>query len=76
MVRVRNMSSTERRSDDEIVAVKWIGTKHLSASESSTHRQVLWAITLSEEDRRVTTFLDGTYKDYEREELGGRWRSE
>jgi DNA integrity scanning protein DisA with diadenylate cyclase activity len=35
---------------------------------------VLWAVTLSEEDGRVTTFLDGNYRDYERDELGGRWR--
>ncbi len=28
------------------------------------------------EDGRVTTFVDGTYKNYERAELGGRWRPE
>ncbi|MFT4948498.1 MAG: diadenylate cyclase, partial [Natronomonas sp.] len=26
------------------------------------------------ENGRVTTFLDGTYQDYPREEIGGRWR--
>jgi hypothetical protein len=76
MVRVRNLSSAERGSDDEIVAAEWMGTKHLSALETTTRRQVLWAVTLSEENGRVTTFLDGTYQDYEREELGGRWRPE
>jgi hypothetical protein len=76
MVRVRNLSSAERRSDDEIVAAEWMGTKHLSALEASTRPQILWAITLSEEDGRVTTFLDGEYRDYEREQLGGRWRPE
>ena len=76
MVRVRNLSSVERENEDEIVAAEWMGTKHLSALEASTRRQVLWAVTLSEEDGRVTTFLDGTYQDYDREELGGRWRPE
>jgi DNA integrity scanning protein DisA with diadenylate cyclase activity len=42
----------------------------------STRQQVLWAVTLSEEDGRVTTFLDGAYRDYERDALGGRWRPE
>ncbi|WP_372910801.1 hypothetical protein [Salinigranum sp.] len=76
MVRVRNLSNAERERSDDIVAAEWMGTKHLSALEASTRRQVLWAITLSEEDGRVTTFLDGTYKDYQRDELGGRWRPE
>jgi hypothetical protein len=75
MVRVRNLNSRKSERED-VVAAEWMGTKHLSALEASTRRQVLWAITLSEEDGRVTTFVDGTYKDYEREELGGRWRPE
>jgi hypothetical protein len=74
MVRVRNLRQAEREGGDEVVAADWMGTKHLSALEASTRRQVLWAVTLSEEDGRVTTFLDGTYQDYAREELGGRWR--
>jgi hypothetical protein len=75
MVRVRNLTATEAESSAEVVAADWMGTKHLSALEASTRPQVLWAVTLSEEDGRVTTFLDGTYKDYERHELGGRWRT-
>jgi len=74
MVRVRNLRPTEREGDDEVVAAEWMGTKHLSALEASLRPQILWAITLSEEDGRVTTFLDGEFRDYEREELGGRWR--
>jgi hypothetical protein len=76
MVRVRNLNAEERTDQDDIVAAEWMGTKHLSALEASTRQQVLWAITLSEEDGRVTTFLDGAYQDYERDELGGRWRPE
>jgi len=51
-----------------------MGTKHMSALETSLRKNVLWAVTLSEEDGRVTTYLDGTYQDYPREEIGGRWR--
>lgn len=74
MVRVRNLSEVEEGASEAIVAADWMGTKHLSALEASTRDQVLWAVTLSEEDGRVTTFLDGNYRDYERHELGGRWR--
>ncbi|WP_152041996.1 diadenylate cyclase [Salinigranum salinum] len=76
MVRVRNLSEAERQRGDEIVAADWMGTRHLSALEVSTRQQVLWAVTLSEEDGRVTTFLNGAYRDYERDALGGRWRPE
>lgn len=74
MVRVRNLSAVEEDSNGGVIAADWMGTKHLSALEASTRDQVLWAVTLSEEDGRVTTFLDGNYRDYTREELGGRWR--
>jgi hypothetical protein len=74
MVRVRTPNVDEMAHTDELVPPDWMGTKHLSALETSTRAEVLWAITLSEEDGRVTTFLDGTYQDYPRDELGGRWR--
>jgi hypothetical protein len=74
MVRVRNLDAAVEERGEEIVAADWMGTKHLSAMEASTRDQVLWAVTLSEETGRVTTFLDGEYRDYERDELGGRWR--
>ena len=74
MVRVRNLTAAEADRGEGIAAADWMGTKHLSALEASTRDQVLWAVTLSEEDGRVTTFLDGSYRDYERDELGGRWR--
>ena len=74
MVRVRSPSPDEMAHPDELSYPDWMGTKHLSALETSTREEVLWAITLSEEDGRVTTFLDGTYQDYPREAIGGRWR--
>jgi diadenylate cyclase len=76
MVRVRSPSPAEIEDVEELEYPDWMGTKHLSALETSLREEVLWAITLSEEDGRVTTFLDGTYQDYPREEIGGRWRPE
>jgi DNA integrity scanning protein DisA with diadenylate cyclase activity len=51
-----------------------MGTKHLSAVEISTRPEILAAVTLSEENGRVTVFENGSYEDRERAELGGRWR--
>ena len=76
MVRVRSLSAEEIAEIDDLKYADWMGTKHMSALETSLRDDVLWAITLSEEDGRVTTFLDGTYQDYPREEVGGRWRPE
>jgi hypothetical protein len=74
MVRVRSPSRGEIEDADDLEYPDWMGTKHLSALETSTREGVLWAVTLSEEDGRVTTVLDGSYQDYPRKEIGGRWR--
>jgi hypothetical protein len=74
MVRVRNPPREDLESIDDLNPGDWMGTKHLSALETTLREDVIWAITLSEEDGRVTTFLDGTYQDYPREDIGGRWR--
>ena len=74
MVRVRSPSRSAVPDIDDLQYPNWMGTKHMSALETSLREDVLWAITLSEEDGRVTTFLNGTYQDYPREEIGGRWR--
>jgi hypothetical protein len=74
MVRVRSPHHAEVPGVAELEYPDWMGTKHMSALETSLRQNVLWAITLSEEDGRVTTYLNGTYQDYPREEIGGRWR--
>ena len=76
MVRVRSPSVAEMEEFGGLSYPDWMGTKHLSALETSTRQEVLWAVTLSEETGRVTTFLNGTYQDYPRDEIGGRWRPE
>ncbi len=74
MVRVRSPSKEVLQEATELQYADWMGTKHLSALETSLREDVLSAVTLSEEDGRVTTFLSGTYQDYPRDEIGGRWR--
>ncbi len=74
MVRVRNPYRDEVENVDDLEFPDWMGTKHMSALETSLRDDVLWGITLSEEDGRVTTFLNGTYQDYPRDDIGGRWR--
>jgi len=74
MVRVRSPNHDEIPAVSDLEFPDWMGTKHMSALETSLRDNVLWAITLSEENGRVTTYLDGTYQDYPIEEIGGRWR--
>jgi diadenylate cyclase len=76
MVRIRSPSAAEVERRDEIEYADWMGTKHLSAVEVSTREEVLAAVTLSEENGRVTVFRNGNYDDRERGELGGRWRDD
>jgi CBS domain-containing protein len=74
MVRVRSPSPAGDERLDEVAYADWMGTKHLSAVEISVREEVLVAVTVSEENGRVSVFRDGAYEDYERNELGGRWR--
>jgi len=76
MVRVRSPGPEAIEAFGTLEYADWMGAKHMSALETSIREEVLWVVTLSEEDGRVTTFLDGTYQDYPREEIGGRWRPE
>lgn len=76
MVRVRSPNRKDIRESNNLEYTDWMGAKHMSALETSIREEVLWVITLSEEDGRVTTFLNGTYQDYPRGEIGGRWRPE
>lgn len=72
MVRIKSQSRGEE--DPSIDYADWMGTKHLSAIEVSVRSEVLAAITLSEENGRMSIFENGDYDDYQRDELGGVWR--
>ena len=73
MVRIKSPNEAVA-AETEVEYADWMGTKHLSAAESSVREAVLAAITLSEENGRVTVFENGEYMDFERGELGGLWR--
>jgi hypothetical protein len=73
MVRIKS-PGVEAKHSDRIDHADWMGTKHLSAVEASVREEVLVAVTVSEEDGRVTIFRNGTFDDYQRDEIGGRWR--
>ena len=47
----------------------WMGTRHMSALETSTRDAVFAVVTLSEENGRVTVFRDGDYDNRQRDEL-------
>ena len=63
MVRVKQLSSVEESRNGELPYAGWMGARHMSALETSTREEVTAAITLSEEDGRVTVFTDGTFED-------------
>ncbi|WP_380680124.1 hypothetical protein [Salinigranum sp. GCM10025319] len=73
MVRIKS-PSPGTIDEDGVQYADWMGTKHLSAVESSVREEVLAAVTLSEETGRVTVFEDGGFMDFQRAELGGLWR--
>ncbi|WP_436935590.1 diadenylate cyclase [Halovenus marina] len=63
MVRVKQLSPAECRRHDDLPYRGWMGARHMSALETSTRKEVIAAITLSEEDGRVTVFNNGTFED-------------
>lgn len=69
MVRVKQLSPAEARRVQDLPYAGWMGTRHMSALETSTRQAVFAVITLSEEDGRMTVFTDGTFEDYHRDVL-------
>lgn len=79
MVRFKDLSSdklAEHTALEEIKYADWMGARHMSAVDTSARKDVIAAITLSEENGRVTRFRDGEYTSYQRDELGEQWRGE
>ena len=77
MVRLKDLSPEDLDALDveSLDYAEWMGARHMSAVDTSTREEVIAAITLSEEDGRVTVFRNGTYEDYQQEALGGVWRT-
>lgn len=75
MVRLEGIGAIDPELAGNLPYAGWMGARHMSALETSTREGVVAAVTLSEEDGRVTVFTDGEFEDHRRESLGGRWRS-
>lgn len=75
MVRFDQLVRGDDAAADDLPYAGWMGARHMSALETSTREEILAAVTLSEEDGRVTVFTDGTYEDFHRDELEAEWRS-
>lgn len=63
MVRVDQLSPAEYRQAGDLPYAEWMGTRHMSALETSTRKEVTATITLSEEDGRVTVFTNGAFEE-------------
>lgn len=70
MVRFRDLPGADATYAD------WMGTRHMSALDTSRRESVVATLTLSQESGRVTTFRDGTYDSVERDALAARWRAD
>jgi hypothetical protein len=65
MIRLHDMGGTNRYADNDETPLEyedWMGARHMSALEVSTRSNVIAAITLSEEDGRVSVFVDGEHR--------------
>lgn len=71
MVRFRDLSTEppETESAENVEYEDWMGSRHMSALETSIRPQVIATITLSEENGRVSVFRDGAVNTANREEL-------
>lgn len=78
LVRFRDFGPGEPEAVDEAAAEyeDWMGTRHMSALDTSRRRNVISTVTLSEETGRVTIFQRGSFRTFERSELGGKWNVE
>lgn len=70
MVRFRAPAS----DPDDSPYADWMGSRHMSALDTSCRSDVVAALTLSAEDGRVTVFRDGAYDSATRDEFACRWR--
>lgn len=72
MVRIKQLATVDYERTERFAYADWMGARHMSALETSTRPEILVAVTLSEEDGRMTVFRDGTYEDHTRDTLGSK----
>lgn len=75
MVRFRDLLPGDLEAADEPAAEyeDWMGSRHMSALDTSQRQNVISTVTLSEETGRVTRFEGGSFDTAKRTELGGQW---
>jgi len=78
MVRFRDLGTRSEDADlvDSVNYEPWMGSRHMSAIETSVRPEVVATVTLSEETGRVSVFRDGEADSMRRHQLGGPWRVE
>jgi diadenylate cyclase len=77
MVRFRDLStvsSHEQRTNTSSEYAEWMGSRHMSALDTSVRTEVVATITLSAENGRVTVFRNGEFTANTRDELSAEWR--
>ncbi|QCS42574.1 diadenylate cyclase [Natrinema versiforme] len=75
MVRFRDIvpGALEAAEETDSEYEDWMGSRHMSALDTSRRPNVISTVTLSEETGRVTIFQRGSFQTFERSELGGQW---
>jgi len=78
MVRFKDLTAGDDVHEETVDReyADWMGSRHMSAYDTSLRRSVVATVTVSEETGRVTLFQSGEYDTLERDELGGPWRAE
>jgi len=76
MVRFRDLGTRSEDADlvDDVSYEPWMGSRHMSAIETSVRPEVVATVTVSEETGRVSVFRDGEAESMRRHQLGGPWR--
>jgi hypothetical protein len=75
MVRFRDYpSDSVHATDHTIQYAEWMGSRHMSAADTSARPEVITTITLSAETGRVTLFEDGEYTTTPRDDLYQEWQ--
>lgn len=76
-VRFRSLTQSERNAvghPDGLNYEPWMGSRHMSALDTSVREPVIATLTLSEETGRVSVFRDAQIDTTVRSELGEEWR--
>ncbi|WP_049926891.1 diadenylate cyclase [Halopiger goleimassiliensis] len=78
MVRFRDLvpGETDDLAPQRDDYADWMGSRHMSALDTSRRPNVVTTLTLSEETGRVSAFDDGELETNERSELGGPWNAD